>query len=200
MDPTGPPPAPDPGPALSCQGHSQHTLSSGPHPLTQMSFSLSSPTCPGRAGLPSELSHTTLHHQQPLLPTPCDCPGRHTFSSFPRLSWQLCASSTRQRGALLCSRATCAVTGATVQQQLLPPANRCTSRFCLGTQGESTGSTGGEMPAAESCLQVFHDNLWSMGCHSVQENRQPAQGGCSCGAVVEVEVMGTCHLPHLRPQ
>lgn len=122
MDPTGPP--------------------SGPHPLTQMSFCLSSPTCPGRAGLPSELSHTTLHHQQPLLPTPCDCPGRHMFSSFPRLSWQLCASSTRQRGALLCSRATCAVTGATVQQ-LLPPANRCTSRFCLGTQGESTGSTGG---------------------------------------------------------
>lgn len=53
------------------------------HAVTTLSLSDIVLSSPGRAGIPSELSHTTAQCQQPLLPTLGDCPGQHRFSSFP---------------------------------------------------------------------------------------------------------------------
>lgn len=98
----------------------------------------------------------------------------------------LCLAAV-QAALLVCICATCVLTGTTILQQP-PPANRCMTRLCFGTQvlqpsvrGEyrqrreqHTGGRNTSSRKLSACRSSLTTHVVSAArCHCMQENRQP---------------------------
>lgn len=103
---------------------------------------------------------------------------------------------------------------ASVLSQVPPPASKCTTRACFGTQALQPSVRGeyrqhreehtGGRNASSRKLSACRSSLTTQGAsaaysHCMQENRRPAGRSCRCSEVVEAEVLRTHHLPMCQP-
>lgn len=166
-----------------------------------------------RASLRAEPQHSTA----PAACAPHDCPGHTTRFLIAKAELaalcllplaaqgtpvQPCCAMCATTMCCHCVPPPCATTSATTGatgQQLLPPAKGCTRRFCFGTRGERAAAQEGQIQQQEAAPGC---SMMPCGARAVlpflSGEQAASSRSWSCGA--GLEVMGSCHLPCLRPQ